>query len=390
MRLSRLPALVFLLLSLCAGSATAQDVYFTLHDYAPLWLNPAQTGAFSGSLRVGGIIRAQGAGLETYRSPTAFADAPVIKGLRKYDWIGVGASLVSDRGFSDFSQGSDNNAKLTSTTFGFAASYHLALDKKRRNVITLGAMYGSTNLGFEIQGVPVQELNIDSELGGQGMTGESEFEPTQENPGGPGGNRNSNTSSSYTDINAGLMLRSVLDPKKNNVLEVGVALAHLNRPEYQRLFRSETDGGPPVDTAVVNPPPVPGSLGTRERRRPRTLHFHGRLDLELSDRYRIQPSAFVQTSAGNTAFSVQAWGARRLRPQTDLRAGLGFRSTTGLELMAGLDIKQLRAAISYDLLRLSDSAVGGVTQPALELTANYIFNFFKKPQVVPTMLCPRI
>ncbi len=209
-------------------TVTAQDINYTLYDYSPLWLNPAQTGGFNGSLRVGGIFRGQWEGLSGIRSPSAFADAPVIKGFRKYDWIGAGASMVTDRAGS-------GDQTIKTNFFGISASYHLALDNKRRNVVTLGAQYGSTSFGFETEGIPDQELNIDTELGGDGQTGQSEFEPTM--GGSTPGSRNNN-SASYTDINAGLMLRSMIDPKKKNFMEVGVAMLHLNSPKYQTTLLS--------------------------------------------------------------------------------------------------------------------------------------------------------
>ena len=369
----RLIALLACFLCLSAA-ATAQDVHYTLHDYHPLWLNPAQTGGYSGSLRVGGIFRGQWEGLSAIRSPSAFADAPIIKGFRKYDWIGAGASLVTDRAGS-------GNQTIKQSFFGVSASYHLALDNKRRNVVTLGAQYGSTSFGFETEGNPVQQLNIDAELGGDGQENQSEFEP--EMGGNMPGNRNNN-SASYTDINAGLMLRSVIDPKKNNLLEVGVAMLHLNSPRFQSLFRTQQGTG--MDTTMMTDPPE--RAGSAERRRKPTIHLHGRLDLEINDKYRFQPTAFLQNSNGNTSVSLQAWGARNLKPDVDLRAGLGYRTGDAVKLMLGADIKQLRAALSYDFITLNGPF--NVSQGAFELGVNYIFNFYKKPTVVPTMLCPRI
>ncbi len=131
-------------------------------------------------------------------------------------------------------------------------------------------------------------------------------------------------------------------------------------------------------------------VGSTERQRKPTIHLHGRLDLEINDKYRFQPSVFAQSSNGNTTLSAQAWGARNLKPDVDLRAGLGYRSGDAIKLMFGADIKQLRAALSYDFIQLSGDGVNNVSQGAFELSANYIFNFYKKPTVVPTMLCPRI
>ena len=65
MRFNRLLVLFLALAAACP--AAGQDTHYTLHDYAPLWLNPANTGSFSGTIRVGGIYRGQWYGLDWYQ-----------------------------------------------------------------------------------------------------------------------------------------------------------------------------------------------------------------------------------------------------------------------------------------------------------------------------------
>ncbi|CAH1001577.1 hypothetical protein LEM8419_02480 [Neolewinella maritima] len=360
-------ALLFLLATV---RLQGQDTHFTLHDYNPLWLNPAQTGAFSGSARVGGIYRGQWYTLNGLSTPSAYVDAPVVRGFRKNDWIGAGANLISDRA------GAGGDLTLKSNYFGFSAAYHLALDDNRRNVFTLGAQYGSTSYSLDVSNpVLVQQLTIDPGLGGGGQT-QGEFQP--QGMGGAGGD-----GESYTDINAGVMLRSVLDPDKNNLLEVGISLIHLNGPKRNSLLpmSNDTTG---IDTLVSGP-----RAGDDERRRRGTLHGHARLDLELSEKWRFQPSVFVQNSAGVTAASVQAWGSRSLKPNVNLRLGLGYRTGDAAQVLVGIDYEQLRAALSYDIT-LSDARTVTNYQGGFELSAAYIINIYKKPTVVPTMLCPKI
>ncbi|MBB4079930.1 type IX secretion system PorP/SprF family membrane protein [Lewinella aquimaris] len=353
----------------CSLAVRSQDNHFTLHDYNPLWLNPAQTGAYSGSLRVGGIYRGQWYTLNGLSTPSAYVDAPVIKGLRKYDWIGVGANLVSDKA------GTTGDLGLKSTFFGFSAAYHLALDDNRRNVFTLGAQYGSTTYSLDVGSATLsQQLTIDPSLGGGGQT-QGELKPS--NAEGSGSDK------SYNDINAGVMLRSVLDPKKSNLLEVGVSVLHLNGPKRGTLLT------PSTDTLAVDTTTLGTRAGDNERRRRSTLHGHARLDLELSEKWRFQPSLFVQSSSSVTSASVQAWGSRALKPNLNLRLGLGYRTGDAAQVLIGLDYEQIRAALSYDIT-LSQSRTVTNYQGAFELSAQYIFNIYKKPTVVPAMLCPRI
>ena len=359
--------LAFLLLAAVAG-LRAQDVHFTLHDYNPLWLNPAQTGAFSGSVRVGGIYRGQWYTLNGLSTPSAYVDAPILKGFRDKDWIGVGANLINDKA------GAGGDLPLMSNYFGFSAAYHLALDDNRRNVFTVGAQYGSTAISLDVENPNlVQQLTIDQALGGGGLS-QGELRPDGQNRGGD--------SETYSSINAGVMYRSLLDEGKGNLLEVGLSVLHLNSPKRGTLLTTNTD------TTGITPPNGPRA-GDDERRRRPTLHGNARLDLEMNEDWRFQPSLFVQSAAGVTAISAQTWVSRELKPQINLRLGLGYRVGDAGQVLVGLDYEQLRAALGYDIT-LSDKRTVTDYQGGFELSVAYIINIYKKPTVVPTMLCPKL
>jgi type IX secretion system PorP/SprF family membrane protein len=365
MRINRLLFTAFL--GLFALTLGAQDVHYTLHNYAPLWLNPANTGSFSGSVRVGGIYRGQWHSLNGISSPTAYADAPLAFGLRKQDWVGVGFSLVSDNA-GDFN--------ISSTFFGFSGSYHLALDKKRENVVTLGVQYGSTSYGLKVGGVPIQERNITTDLGGQGLEG-SEFPMTSDDDMG--------NSNSYNDLNAGVKLKVLMDKKKDNIFEAGVAMLHLNAPKRQSLTTIQMVPMGTDPTALERG----GDNDEDTRRRKPTIHAHARLDMEMSEKWRFQPTAFFQTANSTSSLSLQAWGRRALKNDMGLRMGLGYRTGDAAKVLVGIDSGQLRAALSYDIT-LSQARNANSYQGAFEVSAAYIFNIYKKPVVTPKILCPRL
>ena len=360
---------LIVMLSLCFSlTVGAQDTHFTLHDYNPLWLNPAQTGAFSGTARVGGIYRGQWFTLNGLSTPSAYVDAPVIRGLRPLDWIGVGANLVSDKA------GLGADIGLQSTYFGFSAAYHLALDDNRRNVFTLGAQYGSTSYGLDVEpGTLIEQLTINPSLGGGGNS-IGELTPTAVNE--------MVDNMSFSSINAGVMLRSMLDPDRGNLLEVGLSMFHIGGPEKESLL------GEPTDSMGLDSTTL-GVFDRDDLDRRSTLRANARMDLEINDQWRFQPSIYAQTSASVTSVSVQAWGSRALKPDVNLRVGLGYRTGDAAQVLVGLDYRQLRAALSYDLT-VSQGRTINSYQGAFELAAQYIINIYKKPDVVPTMLCPKI
>ncbi|WP_157501451.1 type IX secretion system membrane protein PorP/SprF [Lewinella sp. 4G2] len=387
MRLHRLLPFCFALVF--ATGLRAQDNLYTLHDMAPLWLNAANTGAFAGSVRVGGIYRGQWYSINGIQSPTAYLDAPLPFALRKQDWIGVGLSLVNSKqpfnGMNDTDE-SPVNADITENFFGFSAAYHLSLDKKRTNILTLGAQYGSISYGGEFAGVLDQEGNIASAPGFQ-TEGFNEFQPTGNNM-GSGGSGQGNNNRSVNDLNVGLKLKLLLDKKKENVFEGGVTMLHLTSPERRPIFMREGVTNPP-DSMGMNP--INPGNGPRElRERKPAIHAHARLDLEMSEKWRLQPTAVFLQSSRSSFVSAQVWGQRNLRKDLDLRLGVGYRTGDAAQLLFGLDFEQIKTAISYDLTVNSNSRQVTNYQGAFEISAQYIFNIYKKPEVVPTILCPDI
>ena len=113
---------------------TAQDLHFTNFRLAPLTINPALAGAFEGTIRVGGVYRGQWLDVDGYTTPALYADAPIIKGLRKNDWVGVGISFFSDQA---------GIGNLTDTGGGLNVAYHFGIDDKNiRNNIAVGVSWG--------------------------------------------------------------------------------------------------------------------------------------------------------------------------------------------------------------------------------------------------------
>lgn len=354
----------------------AQDVHYTLHNYSPLWLNPANTGNFRGTVRVGGVYRGQWHTLEGIRTPSVLVDAPLPFALRKQDWIGVGVSLVNDRATFDGAGNTRDQplgADLITNFFGFSAAYHFALTKDRQNVITLGAQYGSVSYGGEFAGSLVQELNIPTAQGGGGQG--NEFMASQMSMGGQG---NNNNLLNFNDLNVGVRAKFMLDEDKGNLVEAGVSLLHVTSPRRNTIFEQAES----ADTMAMG--------GQRAEDRARTLHAHARADIELSEKWRFQPTVFYQQTPGTSSATIQAWGQTDLKRDLGLRLGLGYRTGDALQALVGLNFGQIRAAFAYDITIASQLSEVTNGNGAFELGLAYIFNIYKKPTVTPTILCPEI
>lgn len=332
--------LLFLTFTL-AGVGKAQDIHFTQFTMSPLMLNPANTGAFKGSFRVGGIYRSQWSHFTTgYETPVVYIDAPIIRGFRAYDWIGVGLNVFQDK------------AGVANMQFGglqISASYHLALNKTRRDVITFGFGGGQVDRRIDLTrgGIKLGDELADPSLG---MT-------SMDRTGIQG-------KTNYTDLNAGLLYTRKLSEKQN--LRMGLSLMHLNRPQY-RLRGGNRDNAD---------------------RQPMRWTGHAEMGIGLNDKWSVTPAVYVQSMTNLLEIQAQALAGYLLNAEKDITifGGGGMRLGDAIPLIVGVNWKNIRAGLSFDY-NFTDVTPNG--NGGFELAVSYIGTIFKKPTVDPVIICPR-
>lgn len=330
------------------GVAQAQDIHYTMFDMAPLTLNPAQTGYYAGTFRVGGIYRGQWSGLSTnngistgnfsgYQTPSAYLDIPFTFSKRNpiRSWAGVGVSFLMDK---------TGMAGLTSTNGMLSLAYHLGL----------GAT-GNTRISFGLKGGMMQHRITASKLQfetGIIQGGGTTYVPTDEN--GISG------STSYMDFSAGLMV-SHMASKWN--MQIGFTANHLTRPKYQ--FLSTTSQLPMgfIGSAIFN--------------------------VSLNDQFFIRPLAFYQYMANAQEANIQALLGIHLNEAKDLTflVGPGYRVGDALVARIGLELKGLRAGFAYDF-NASSLSNNGRAQ-GFEVGISYIAKLYRNPVVKEILFCPR-
>lgn len=341
MKLNRLLLLGALIATL--GTLKAQDIHFSLYNMSPLTLNPALTGAYEGTARLGGIYRDQWASFlpNQFTTPSFFIDAPIIRGFRKTDWVGVGMVTVNDQAGS---------AKLKTTMNMLSLSYHYALDNDRKTMLTLGIQGGSVQRSLDNG-----ELIFGDALQSGQPTEEVNFEET-----------------SYLDFAAGLMLRSQISDISK--LEVGLAFNHITQPKKASFQANPTD----------------------DDNRPMKIAVHSTFNSQLTDKLSIAPTVLFQTTAGATETALQAWGGYIIKEENPaekkeeikLNFGLGYRFADAGQVLLGMDYGPLRVAASYDVNLSSLNEVSNY-QGGFELAAWYIFKIYKKPDTRPAIICPQ-
>ncbi|MCB0641245.1 MAG: PorP/SprF family type IX secretion system membrane protein [Phaeodactylibacter sp.] len=347
----RLTKVLLLLVGFLLGNhLVAQDYHFSMYHMAPLYLNPANTGAFEGSFRVGGIYRDQWAsvlGKNQYTTPSFYIDAPVIQGFRKSDWVGVGFTLYNDKA---------GIGQLTTGSFMLSAAYHLALDKKARSYLTLGLQGGTVQRKVDLSSL---ELMFEDELSLGGNLGL-----------GSGMDRNQNEIMiNYYDFSGGLLFSTRFGSK--NWFKLGFAGQHVLTPNYSLLSGSNNP---------TNGPELPLRLTAHT-----SLHY------DIGEKWMVEPRIYYINMNPASEFALQGWTGIYMGEEKDktLKFGAGYRWNDAAEVLLGFDFKDLQVALSYDV-NVSSFSDATNYRGGFEIAAAYIFKIYQKPVVDPVIFCPQL
>ena len=354
-----LKGLIFFFFISLAGTMNAQDIHFTQFYLSPLTTNPAYTGAFEGSFRIGGIYRDQWGSVisSPYRTPSFYIDAPILM-LGKKAWLGVGGMLYSDKaGALELS---------TSQAMGSLA-VHMPLDKKSKSVFTFGVQAGYTSRKLNTsQGIFADNpggIGTSADLGN--ISGDKDF------------------NSNEFDLNVGVLLKAQMNDKMR--LEIGASFNHILTPDLH-----VNEGGGTDTTTTPNSLYTASAEGRDAWDLPGDFTLHGQFFVDLNDKWQIKPAFMYRTLSGANNIQVQGIGGYHLNDAKDmtLNIGIGYRLRDATQLIVGMDYKQFKVGAAYDLTvsDLSDAATGA---GGFEIGVAYIARIFKKPTVKPVIFCPR-
>ncbi len=357
--------LLFLLAaSLSLSCLNAQDIHFSQYNMSPMTLNPANIGNFEGTARIGGIYRGQWASVigskGQYKTPSLWADAPIITGFRKRDWVGIGLVFFSDKAGA---------GSLTHTAAKFGASYHLSLDKKGNAYLTIGAQYGQAGRRLNTEGLEFEEgwLNRLS-TGGYNKGASVDFD----------NQKTLDAKSDWSDIDGGLVLRAKLNKRMD--MSIGYSMYHIGKGKYGLV----TSGS----TGSTNT----GSSSASSDEIARRSVITGLFNIKLNDKLSVGPSFIYQTMSGADEISLQALGSYLFNAEKDidLNFGLGYRLSGGDAVypMIGGRYKNLRVGLAYDI-NISDLNQVSNYRGGFEIAANYIIKIYKPAVVKTKVLCPR-
>jgi type IX secretion system PorP/SprF family membrane protein len=156
----------------------AQDIHFTQWMHNALFSNPAQSGFFEGTYRIHAQQRSQWASVSRPYTTTSLGMDMLVKN------IGLGGQLLLDKA---------GTSRLRNTQFTVSGAYEMA------------GWRGGLQLGFVNRGIDYSDLQFPDQ---------NESIPSE--------------SKSYVDLGLGVL--KSLQLTQDKVVQLGLAMHHLNRP----------------------------------------------------------------------------------------------------------------------------------------------------------------
>lgn len=293
--------LVVILLLLFSFFAKSQDIHLSQFYTSPAIINPAMTGAFSGSYRLGANVKEQWASLthspyQTYGTTGDFA-IPL-----KYDLIGIGLSGLQDVA---------GVGGLQRFKFGLNMAYHFALGMDQINDISVGIQYALTQRSVNSEGFIMPNQ----------YNGDYFFDQDLSN----GEGYNELPAVSYSDIGVGV--HWFYTPEDLPSLYCGFSAFHINQP-VESFFGDEV------------------RLNVR-------YNFHGASRIFIDEKYSIMPKFNISKVARNfktiIGFEAEFYYVNTSVEKVSTFGALFYRVGDAVAIIGGVDIASIRLGISYDI-----------------------------------------
>ncbi len=350
MRLTKTLLFVVVVLTGCAG-LHAQDFHNSLFYMNPLHMNPGFTGAYEGTFRLGGIYRDQARsaiGSSAYSSPAIYGDAPIIM-VGKRSWLGGGILVLQDVA---------GDGSLKTSGFNLSGALHLSMDKKSKNIFSIGLQWGKYSRSFDDNFCDQETIIEEDYASCNTISTNSMIDGLLDSSG-------DNTDPNYTDINAGILFKSKVNKKTD--FNFGISARHITTPGSDYKF---------------------GNMGEDLNLR---FIAHAQLSNQMNDKWSITPELYFSNISPSNQIQLHGWAGYMLKPEKNIQLnfGLGYRVGDAGQFLLGMDYGDLKAALAYDIT-LSDLSDVNSSQGGFELAVYYIFKIFKKPDVKPAILCPHL
>jgi type IX secretion system PorP/SprF family membrane protein len=306
-----------------------QDPHFSQYRMAPVYLNPAQSGFFDGTVRVCLDYRNQWNSITTpFLTFLGGVDMPIIRKVPGKDFWGAGLHFLRDKA-------GDGGYGITAASL--SASWLHSLSYRQEHYVGLGLSFTPTENSIDFDRLKFPD----------------QYDGTQYNPGISHGEYYGREWTYYFDLSLGALW--ILNQQDGKKYSLGISAFHLNRPDHS-LLKSQS---------------LP--LHTR-------WQLQGSLSWPLENDWVVEPYAYYQNQDRHSE-SIIGCNLRYERwatplTETVLYGGLATRIKDAAIINVGMEFEDLNIGLSYDInyskLRKASYLKGGV-----EIAIQYIFN---KPQ----------
>jgi len=321
------------------GSGICQDIHFSQFYFSPLTLNPAHTGFFNGKHRFATNYKSQwkrATGGSPYVTLSASYDLHILDKLMKAaDMTGFGVSAFSDK--------AGTGELATSGAFGSLA-YHRDMLGNGTHLFSMGIQGGFVQMGFDRNA-----LRFGDEI-------------LNDQPAGAGNEVFDKTSTSYIDVNAGVLWNYIFSDKMKFYL--GASTYHLSQPK--------------VDFIAVGDDNV---LSNR-------ISCQAGAAIEITRELELLPNFLYMTqdASNETNFGM----ALKYTTSTEaaIRGGVWYRyweNSDAVIAMMGFEYMDLTLGMSYDI-NISSLKEASNGQGSFEVALIYILK--SRKAIVQDVECP--
>lgn len=303
--------MMFVCLMFIGIMANGQGLHFSQYFNTPMLVNPANTGFNPDyDYRIGGNYRNQWASVgNPFKTMSLWGDAKLFANRFENGWMGVGASLFSDRA------GSGN---LVSTK-GFASvAYHQMIGYN-------SLLSGGFTVGVVSKRIDIGKLTFDGQWNGQFFDANI-----------PSNEPFAYSQASYIDLQMGL--NYAYFASDNLYLNAGVSVQHINQPRESFFDPSVTDG-----------------------RLSRRYTAFANASVKIEDLWIINPNIYV-SKMSNSWETVLGFNANRNLSgdgEQQMILGLYYRHKDAVIPMVGYQVNDTRFTFNYDATISTLGSVNG-------------------------------
>ncbi|HET6245490.1 MAG: PorP/SprF family type IX secretion system membrane protein [Bacteroidetes bacterium] len=297
---------------LCFASFS-QDVHFSQYQQAPLLLNPASAGFFSGSQRVILNYKNQWTGMQNpYKTMAASIDFPAFVSKEKIGNLGFGLNAYRDIA---------GDSKFGTTKVNLSVSGIVNIDKL--NKISGGLQIGGGQLSADISNL---------QWGNQ-------FTGTAFNTAIASNEQNSLSSRMYLDLGLGVMyefsnIQNNFAGRDGIRFSVGVSSFHVNQPSIEFY-----------------------SFGSERLQRKYVINGTGRFDIPETRVSLVPGAIYLRQGPSSELLTSLCLRIRLTNPsqittflrETALTIGAGYRNNDAIIPQFAIDFSDYSFGVSYDL-----------------------------------------